>query len=136
MSSFQWFTNRVRSNCSIKSQSYTLILRQIKSLRQIDQNEIVRNNSKEFGHVWFLPTSNTAIWYDTFFHMHHIYSTFFYVFLFLEADTIKEYIDSIYLITATLGILISTIHTTSKTATIFTLIDMIEKIVKKSEHKS
>lgn len=51
-----------------------------------------------------------------------------FIFLIYETESIDEYVSSAYLITTIIGIFLSYIDTTLKTATIFRLIDESEKV--------
>lgn len=58
-----------------------------------------------------------------------------FVYLFRVANTIQEYIYSIFMINAIICIFISFISTANKTVDIFLLIDNIEKIVDEGKSK-
>lgn len=58
----------------------------------------------------------------------------FFAFLFHDADDMAEYVNSAYFCTTILGIYLSFLHTTIKTATIFELINVdMGGTIKKSE---
>lgn len=57
------------------------------------------------------------------------------VFLFRDANTIQEYIYTIFMIISTIGILMSFVSTANKTATIFVMIGKIEKIVNDGKYR-
>lgn len=58
--------------------------------------------------------------------------TLHFLFLIYEAQTIEEYVRSMYMTATTLGISISFIATLFKTAQIFTMIQRLDGIVEKS----